>query len=242
MRKGTRLAAWAAVGTVGLGGAAAASGGLFTGPALASTTPAASSASPSASPSSGSSEGRPGPRARADRLGLGQPLHGRYVTRDSNGKIHTVDFQVGAVTAVSGSSLTVKSTDNFSATYTVNGDTRVTKDFDNVKITDIAKDSQVRVTAEVNGDTRTARFVMQFTGKVGMGGKGERGYGGRGGPWPGHGKGERPDRGGATGKPTPPSATPAPKGGSGATPSPGSFDPGPPPAVPDAPGAPGVPA
>ena len=73
--------------------------------------------------------------ATADRPGgpmRGHPmarraLHGTWVTRDgSDGQGFVTHSEIrGSVTAVSSTSITVKAADGFSATYVVNGDTKV---------------------------------------------------------------------------------------------------------------------
>jgi hypothetical protein len=87
----------------------------------AAVAAAALSPSPSHHPKSGWSPShtmRMGP-------GWGGVLHGRVTVPKAGGGYQTLDFQNGTVTKVSMASVTVKSADGFTATYTVTGDTIV---------------------------------------------------------------------------------------------------------------------
>jgi hypothetical protein len=57
-------------------------------------------------------------------MGLGDVEHGEFTVTGSDGKTSTMTLQRGEVTKVSGSSITVKSSDGFTATYTTDADTR----------------------------------------------------------------------------------------------------------------------
>src|SRR5215468_5188961 len=52
-------------------------------------------------------------------------LHGERVVKDKDGTIITVDVQRGTVTAVSASTMTVRSSDGTTWTWTLNSDTKV---------------------------------------------------------------------------------------------------------------------
>jgi len=52
-------------------------------------------------------------------------VHGVIVTKDDSGKYVTHDGILGTVTAVSSTSITIKSSDGFAQRYTVNSDTKV---------------------------------------------------------------------------------------------------------------------
>jgi hypothetical protein len=67
----------------------------------------------------------PGPGFGPGHAMLGGVLHGSYVAADPDGGYRTVLVQRGEVTAVSDSSLTVVSEDDFTTTYRVDGDTLV---------------------------------------------------------------------------------------------------------------------
>jgi hypothetical protein len=75
----------------------------------------------------------PGPGLRGNGLGqaipglgaLGSVQHGEFTVAGANGQATVMTLQRGTVTAASTSSVTVRSTDGFSATYAVDSSTRV---------------------------------------------------------------------------------------------------------------------
>ena len=120
------------------------------------------SPSPSQSPSQGHGAGVPGGPAPALPGGLpaiDQMLHGEAVAKDDQGAIRTHDWQNGQVTAVSGSSMTVRSADGATWTWTLNGDTKVRKAGKDGTASDIATGDKVVVSGQRTGDTRTAAMV-----------------------------------------------------------------------------------
>ncbi|MGK5555784.1 DUF5666 domain-containing protein [Actinomadura kijaniata] len=150
--------------------AAGIAGGIIAGvPALA--------ADPTPSPT------RSAERPHGDRPGRGMfgALHGEFTVKDKDGKYVLRDVQRGQVTAASATSLTVKSEDGTSWTWTVNGDTRVAR---NEKITSLKAGDTVRVVGTRSGETRTAAFVGKPPAD------GDRKKGDRRGHW--RGDGERP--------------------------------------------------
>ena len=88
-------------------------------------------------------------------------LHGEVVLSKEGGGTQTVQVQRGAVTAVSATEVTVKSTDGFTAAYAVNGDTKVKADSD--EIGSVAKDEEVLVVAPKSGDKHTATVLLDLT-------------------------------------------------------------------------------
>lgn len=88
-------------------------------------------------------------------------LHGEVVLSKEGGGTQTVLVQKGAVTAVSPTEVTVKSTDGFTTAYAVNGDTKVKSDQD--KIESVAKDEEVLVVAPKSGDRHTATVLIDLT-------------------------------------------------------------------------------
>jgi hypothetical protein len=88
-------------------------------------------------------------------------LHGEVVLSKEGGGTQTVLVQKGAVTAVSATEVTVKSTDGFTTAYAVNGDTKVRADED--KIESVAKDEEVLVVAPKSGDKHTATVLIDLT-------------------------------------------------------------------------------
>lgn len=112
----------------------------------------ASDPTPSPSPSGGSNGS-----SRAKR----QFLHGERVVKDKDGKIITIDGQRGAVTAASATSLTVKSDDGTSWTWTITKDTKVRgTDLKTEPATSIKVGDTVAVGGQRTGNTRTARAVI----------------------------------------------------------------------------------
>ena len=133
--------------------------------ALAASSPSATP-SPSASGPPGSGHGwrsfPGGPGRVFGPLGLGGGvLHGQLTVPKSGGGYQTVDVQDGTVTAVSTGSVTVKSADGFTATYTVTSKTVVTAEAPG--IASVKKGDTVFVTATVSGSTATAASVVDVT-------------------------------------------------------------------------------
>lgn len=58
-------------------------------------------------------------------LGLGRIQHGDFTVTDITGKARTLTFQRGEVTAASSTSVTVRSSDGFTATYKIDSATRL---------------------------------------------------------------------------------------------------------------------
>jgi hypothetical protein len=147
-------------------------GGLAAGLALggAGISFAASSGSSSSStttPSNGPAKVGHGPRAFGlglpgfGGLGLGQVVHGQATVRTRDGSYQTIAFQVGSVTAVSSTSITVKSADGVSLTYAVMATTIVNAQRDGIST--IKSGDQVRVIATQSGSTSTATSITDMT-------------------------------------------------------------------------------
>ena len=136
--------------TLAAAAAAAVAGGIvaFSLGAYASSDDPSSTAGPSTTAGA--------PKAPAERT----LLHGERVVRDKDGKIITVDAQRGSVTAVSASSLTVKSDDATTWTWTLSSDTRVRgADLKPSSSSSIKVGDTVVVMGPRTGNTRTARLV-----------------------------------------------------------------------------------
>lgn len=110
---------------------------------------------------------------------IGTALHGEFVASDpaaattAGGTTATIveRMQAGSVTAVSATSITVKSTDNFSATYVVPS---------GLAVTAYSVGTKVMVLAKVSGSTVT---LVSIHGPRPAGAAGDRdGFRGRGGP------------------------------------------------------------
>jgi hypothetical protein len=103
-------------------------------------------------------------------LGLGGPglagegggaLHGQFVIAKPGGGYQTVDIQNGKVTAVSATSITLRSSDGYSHTYAITSSTLV--DAQRNGISSVKAGHQVSLTATVSGSTATAMGVLDRT-------------------------------------------------------------------------------
>lgn len=146
MMKRTKIglvAGVAALAMAGIGGgiAFAADSGSTT------TTPAAP-----ASPASPSPHGHHG--ARGVRGGAME--HGELTVRTSTGD-QVIDVQRGQVSAVSATSVTVRSTDGFTATYTVGSASKVRVQKNASTIANVHTGDNVAVAATKSGNTNTLR-------------------------------------------------------------------------------------
>jgi hypothetical protein len=108
---------------------------------------------------------------------LREALHGDF-TVSQNGSYVTERMQTGTVSALSATSVTVKSVDAYTQTYTIDSSTE--------KATNLANGSTVTVIAKVSGDTATATTITdtsqtQTNGQGGFPGGGNQG-GTQGGP------------------------------------------------------------
>jgi hypothetical protein len=143
------------------------------GAALAATnssgTPATQSAvvsTPAPSPSPGQF-GTGGKRYRhfGVRFGLGGGLfgvlHGQFVVAKPGGGDQTVDVQNGQVTAVSNTSITLKSSDGFTMSYVIASSTLVDAQRDGIG--SVKTGNQVSVLATVSGRTATATSITDRT-------------------------------------------------------------------------------
>ena len=93
--------------------------------------------------------------------GLGGVVHGQITERTSSGGFQTVDVQTGTVTAVSSSSITVKSADGYSATYVVISSTEVNAQAAGISTVKVG--DTVELTATVSGRTATAASIIDVT-------------------------------------------------------------------------------
>ena len=91
----------------------------------------------------------------------GMPLHGSYVVEDPDGGYRTVLSQHGEVTAVSATSLTVRSADGFTTTYRLTDDTAVLSGPGGTD--DVAKGADVAVTAVRDGGSQRALHVVDLS-------------------------------------------------------------------------------
>ena len=150
------LAGVAAAALLAGGGAALAAG--------SSGTPAAAQNAVTATPIPVASAGRAGTRHHFhSRFGLGGSgmLHGQFVIAKSGGGYQTVDVQDGQVTAVSTTSITLKSSDGFTKTYVVTSSTTVDAQRDGIGSVKVG--NQASLFATVSGSTVTATNVADMT-------------------------------------------------------------------------------
>ena len=137
-------------------------GGIGAGIATADTPAPSPSASPttSAAPQADKKADRADKKAgeKKHRSLQNRALHGE-ATVGSAKKQRVVTFQRGAVAKVSATSITVKSVDGFTATYTVDAKTKVRKDKALVTIADVKAADTVRVLATKDGSTALAKSV-----------------------------------------------------------------------------------
>ncbi len=123
---------------------------------------AASGSAGAASPSMGG----PGGGMGGPRGGMGGPggglmnaVHGEFTISDGNGGYKTELMQTGQVTAISSTSVTAKSADGYTKTYTINSSTT----FGNGSASDIANGDTVMITATPSGDAATADTLIERT-------------------------------------------------------------------------------
>lgn len=147
---------------VGAGGIAVASSGGTTSGAAAAAPTTTEGAPPPAAGVPGGPGGHGGRMGGGPGIGFGGAvLHGTYVVAKSGGGYQTIQTQNGTVSAVSATSLSVKSADGYSFTYVVKAGTIV--DAQSAGITSVKKGDTVTVNATVSGSTATIDRVMDVT-------------------------------------------------------------------------------
>lgn len=151
----TALSTVALAGAIGVG---VASADPTPAPTPSTTSAPTEAATPTAKPAD---PAKPGKAAKAKRDLTRRALHGEVTL---GGKKHqVVDFQRGTVSAVSTTSITVLSTDDFSATYVVDAKTKVHQAKEKTTIADVKTGDKVRVVALKNGSTLTATRIADRT-------------------------------------------------------------------------------
>ncbi|MFI0369319.1 DUF5666 domain-containing protein [Actinomadura sp. 1N219] len=154
----------AGVGAAGLLGL-----GLYLAVPAAAADP---SPSPSAADSGTKTHRGDGPQGKNWRDGKGHPgkrhphrharpfrgVHGEATVRRKDG-FHLATWQRGKITALSGTTLTVRSDDGATWTWAANAQTRVRKNGEKATLKALAAGDQVLVAGERSGDTRNARLV-----------------------------------------------------------------------------------
>jgi hypothetical protein len=151
-----------------LGGAGAALASTASGSPAGS--PSAVAASPAPSPAQSGVPGPGGPARPGHRRfgaagigfgGLFGVLHGQLVVPKSGGGYQTVDVQSGQVTAVSTTSITLKSADGYGKSYAVADSTIVDAQRDGIGSVKVG--NQVTLLATVSGSTATATRITDLT-------------------------------------------------------------------------------
>ncbi len=111
--------------------------------------------------------------------GMGGPggpaVHGELVVETEDGVYTTVLVQQGDVTAVSATSITVKSADGFSKTYAVSADSEIHVDGADAAIGDVKVGDTVGLRATVSGSTATIDHLMAGDPPARGEGRGPRG-------------------------------------------------------------------
>lgn len=85
--------------------------------------------------------------------------HGSVTIQTKNGDV-TIDVQRGTITAISATSMTVKSADGFTLTWTFGGKMRVLENRSTIQPSDVKVGETIGVAGEKNGSTETARLVV----------------------------------------------------------------------------------
>ncbi len=124
-------------------------------PTPAAPTPAAPN---SATPKAHAPCARKHARGHMGRGLMGKVEHGEFTTHTTSGD-KVLDVQRGTVSAVDAGTITVKSTDGFTATYTINPTTTVHKDKKAAQVSQIAVNDRVQLVAVKSGNTDTAQHI-----------------------------------------------------------------------------------
>jgi acyl dehydratase len=152
-----------------LGGAGVAYAATHSANPTASAQTTSQNGTPSASASAGPQPASPDP-ARRGRFGfpglifgggLGAAIHGQVTVPKAGGGYQTLDVQAGTVSAVSSTSITVKSADGFTASYAVTGSTEVNAE--SAGIGSVKSGDTVFVSATVSGGSATAADITDIT-------------------------------------------------------------------------------
>ncbi|BCJ38995.1 hypothetical protein Athai_64980 [Actinocatenispora thailandica] len=124
----------------------------------AGTSDVSATASPDPSASPGGQQGRrKHPRLR--RYLRRHTLHGTVTVQTKKGP-QTVAVQRGTVVSVTSTELTVKSSDGFTETWRLTGDTRVRAHRERADASAVKANEQVGVAGKEQGKTDTARLVV----------------------------------------------------------------------------------
>ncbi|MBF8189671.1 hypothetical protein ITP53_28855 [Nonomuraea sp. K274] len=100
-----------------------------------------------------------GPDFSRDLPAPGTMLYGETVTQSEDGGKTVHNWQRGQVAGISGTAMTVKSTDGTSWTWALTGDTKIRGDKEDTSVSDIKTGDEVMVAGTRNGESRTASSV-----------------------------------------------------------------------------------
>lgn len=95
--------------------------------------------------------------------GHGDLVHGTFTVKKADGTYAEMAMQHGTVTAVSSTSITVRSDDSFESTYVINDATEVHRDFADATAADLVVGDHVRIEATVADGTSTAVEIMALS-------------------------------------------------------------------------------
>ena len=146
-------------------------GGIGAGIAYADTPSEDPTATPRATETSSPTQTpTAAPSGKTDQNGFRNRFvrrHLRFVARALHGEVtlageqhRVIAFQRGGVEKVNKTSLTVKSNDGFAGTYALSGDTKVRKNGDTAKLSDIDTSDRVFVVATKDAAKLNARRVI----------------------------------------------------------------------------------
>ncbi len=163
------LAVGLAVGGAGVAAAVSGSGVQAAG---ATTPPSSLTAGGLNAATSPTPSGEPGAHKGRGFGRFGGALHGELTVPQNDGTgTRVIQVQRGTVTAVSSTSVSVKSSDGFTATYTISSTTRV-RAAGSTAISGVKKDATVWVVATKSG--AALRVIDRAGGPMGHGMRGDR--------------------------------------------------------------------
>ncbi|TDD62855.1 hypothetical protein E1263_02265 [Kribbella antibiotica] len=152
---------WRIAGTIAAVAVTTTAGGVAWAATSADPPPTAAPSTPGEQPAGPSKGPGGGPGGPGRFFGQGGALHGEFVVKKEGGGYQTVATQTGEVTAVSKDSITLKSEDGYSRTYTLTEDTLVNAARDGID--DVKTGNKVTVSAIVADGKATASSVNDGT-------------------------------------------------------------------------------
>jgi hypothetical protein len=96
-------------------------------------------------------------------IGPGGAIHASYTVKGPNGNYETIDTQYGTAADVSSGSITVKSADGFSQTYTVGSSTVVDADYNGILSVKVGDTISIQGLVNESTSTVTAERVLDVT-------------------------------------------------------------------------------